>query len=67
MSRTIGKVISPSVPASCGHGPTLIIWCTAGVSGRLTPAMSAIFGLHTPQAMTTVSASMSPPVGADLA
>ena len=58
MSRTIGKVISPSVPASCGHGPTLIIWCTAGISGRLTPAMSAILGLHTPQAMTTVSASI---------
>ena len=55
------------VPASCGQGPTLIIWCTAGVSGRLTPAMSAILGLHTPQAMTTVSASMSPPVVQHLA
>ena len=62
MSRTIGKEISPSSSASCGHGPTLIIWCTAGVSGMLTPAMSPILGLHTPQAMTTVSASMSPPV-----
>ena len=58
MSRTIGKVISPSVSASCGHGPTLIIWCTAGTRGRLTPAMSAILGLQTPQAMTTVSASI---------
>ena len=60
MSRTIGKEISPSVPDSCGHGPTLIIWCTAGTSGMLTPAMSPILGLHTPQAMTTYSASMSP-------
>ena len=60
MSRTIGKEISPSRSASCGHGPTLIIWCTAGVSGMLTPAMSPIFGLHTPQAITTYSASMSP-------
>ncbi len=60
MSRTIGKVISPSVPASWGHGPTEIIWWTAGTSGMLTPAMSPIFGLHTPQAMTTVPVSMSP-------
>ena len=60
MSRTIGKLISPVPPASCGQGPTLIIWCTAGTSGMLTPAMSPIFGLHTPQAMTTYSASMSP-------
>ena len=62
MSRTIGKEISPSVPDSCGQGPTLIIWCTAGVSGMLMPAMSPIFGLHTPQAITTCSASMSPPL-----
>ncbi len=53
MSRTIGKEISPSLSDSCGQGPTLIIWCTAGVSGMLTPAMSPILGLHTPQAMTT--------------
>ena len=62
MSRTIGKEISPSVPASCGHGPTLIIWCTAGVSGMLMPAMSPSLGLQTPAAITTVPASMSPPV-----
>ena len=62
MSRTIGKEISPSAPASCGQGPTEIIWCTAGVSGIAAPAIRAILGLHTPQAMTTVSASMSPPV-----
>ncbi len=54
MSRTIGKEISPSLSASCGHGPTLIIWCTAGVSGMLMPAMSPSLGLHTPAAMTTV-------------
>ena len=65
MSRTIGKEISPSVPASCGHGPTEIIWCTAGVSGIEIPAMSPSFGLHTPAAITTASVSMSPPVGAD--
>src|SRR3954451_1456298 len=62
MSRTIGKAISPEAPLSCGHGPTLIIWCTAGVSGMEMPAMSPIFGLHTPQAITTCSASMSPPL-----
>ena len=60
MSRTIGKEISPSRSASCGHGPTEIIWCTAGVSAIFTPAMSPIFGLHTPQAITTYSVSMSP-------
>ena len=60
MSRTIGNEISPSCPASCGQGPTLIIWCTAGVSGMLMPAMSPILGLHTPQAMTTASASIRP-------
>src|SRR3954451_5357133 len=62
MSRTIGNAISPEAPLSCGHGPTLIIWCTAGVSGMEMPAMSPIFGLHTPQAITTCSASMSPPL-----
>ena len=62
MSRTIGNEISPGRSASCGIGPTEIIWCTAGVSGIGAPAILAIFGLHTPQAMTTVSASMSPPV-----
>ncbi len=41
-------------------GPRSIIWCTAGVSGIEAPAIAAIRGLHTPHAMTTVSASMSP-------
>src|SRR4051812_9139713 len=62
MSRTIGNSISPDVPLSCGQGPTLIIWCTAGVSGMLMPAMSPILGLQTPHAITTCSASMSPPL-----
>ena len=62
MSRTIGKLISPGCSASTGYGPAEIIWCTAGVSGMCAPAMRASFGLHTPQAMTTVSASMRPPV-----
>ena len=34
-------------------GPTLIIWCTAGVSGIVAPAIRAIRGLQTPQAMKT--------------
>ena len=62
MSRTIGYEISPGLSASSGTGPTLIIWCTAGVSGMCTPAILASFGLQTPQAMTTVSVSMSPPL-----
>ena len=44
------------VSAKSGTGPTLIIWWTAGVSGIEAPAIRAIRGLHTPQAMTTVSA-----------
>ena len=36
------------------------IWCTAGVSGMLAPAMAAMRGLHTPQAITTWSAAMVP-------
>ena len=67
MSRTIGNSISPTVSANCGTGPTLIIWWTAGVSGIDAPAIRAIRGLQTPQAMTTVSASMSPCVGPDAA
>ena len=43
-----------------GIGPTLIIWCTAGVSGMFAPAMRAIRGLQTPHAMITTSASMAP-------
>ena len=39
-----------------------IIWWIAGVSGIAAPAMRASSGLHTPQQMTTVSASMSPSV-----
>ena len=38
-----------------------IIWWTAGVSGIDAPAIRAIRGLQMPQAMTTTSASMSPP------
>ena len=41
-------------------GPTSIIWWTAGVRGMWAPAISAIRGLHTPQAMTTCSVSMRP-------
>ena len=39
-----------------------IIWWIAGVSGIVAPAMRAIVGLQTPQAITTVSASTSPSV-----
>ena len=41
--------------ANRGTGPMSIIWCTAGVSGIDAPAMRAIRGLQTPQAMTTTS------------
>ena len=60
MSRTIGKVTSPVVCSKMGTGPMSIIWWTAGVSGIDAPAMAAIRGLHTPQAMTMVSVRMSP-------
>ena len=40
MSRTIGKEISPGREASTSHGPTEIIWCTAGVSGIFAPAIA---------------------------
>ena len=53
-------MISPTVSASIGTGPTLIIWWTAGVSGIAAPAISASRGLQTPAAMTTTSASKSP-------
>ena len=62
MSRTIGKSMSPFVSANQWVGPMSIIWCTAGVSGIEAPAMCASFGLQTPQAITTMSVSMSPPV-----
>ena len=42
------------------HGPTLIIWWTAGVSGIAAPAIAAMRGLQTPAAITTMSASKSP-------
>jgi hypothetical protein len=60
MSRTIGNSIVPFVSLKCGTGPTSIIWCTAGVSGMLAPAMRAIFGDQTPQQTTTMSVAMSP-------
>ena len=60
MSRTIGNSMPSVVSANRGVGPMSIIWCTAGVSGIDAPAMRASFGLQTPQAMTTTSASMSP-------
>ena len=53
-------MISPTVSASIGTGPTLIIWWTAGVSGISAPAIAASRGLQTPAAMTTTSASKSP-------
>ncbi len=60
MSRTIGYSMCDFESAKCGTGPTSIIWCTAGVSGIVAPAIRAMRGLQTPQAMTTISASMSP-------
>ena len=60
MSRTIGKPTSLVVCSNCGTGPMSIIWWTAGVSGIDAPAIRAMRGLQTPQAMTTVSAAMSP-------
>ena len=60
MSRMIGYLISPTVSANSGTGPTLIIWCTAGLSGIAAPAMRAIRGLQIPQVMTTTSVSTSP-------
>src|SRR5437016_5442775 len=37
MSRMMGYLISPTVSAKSGTGPTLIIWCTAGLSGIEAP------------------------------
>ena len=62
MSRTIGKSTAVFEVRKRGTGPTSIIWCTAGVSGMDAPAMRAMRGLHTPHAITTVSASNSPRV-----
>src|SRR6266702_2922866 len=60
ISRTIGYEISPGVSVNSGIGPTLIIWCTIGVSASLAPAMRAMRGLHTPQQITQLPVSMSP-------
>ena len=60
MSRTIGKSMARAVVSKRGTGPTSIIWWTAGVSGMRAPAISAMSGDQTPQAMTTYSASMVP-------
>ncbi len=46
--------------ANSAIGPTLIIWCTTGVSASLAPAIRAIRGDQTPQQMTTLSVSISP-------
>ncbi len=46
--------------ANSAIGPTLIIWCTVGVSASLAPAIRAIRGDQTPQQMTTFSVSISP-------
>ena len=59
-SRTIGYSISPAVSANSSIGPTLIIWCTIGVSGIRAPAIRAIRGLQTPQQIAQTSVSMSP-------
>ena len=48
------------VPANRPIGPTLIIWCTAGVSASRAPASAATFGDHTPQQITTFSVAISP-------
>ncbi len=37
----IGNPISLPVASSSGIGPTSIIWCTAGVSGIVAPAIAA--------------------------
>ncbi len=48
--------------ANSGMGPTLIIWCTMGVSGSRAPAIWAMRGLHTPQQITQMPVSISPAV-----
>src|SRR5579875_914248 len=54
--------MAPGVPANSAIGPTLIIWCTTGVSARRAPAIRATRGDHTPQQMTTFSHRISPAV-----
>src|ERR1700677_639256 len=65
-SRTIGYEISPGVSANSAIGPTLIIWCTHGVSASRAPAIRAILGDQTPQQITTLSVAMQcwPPLAA---
>ena len=46
--------------ANSAIGPTLIIWCTVGVSASRAPAIAAIRGDHTPQQMTTLPVRISP-------
>ena len=60
MSRTIGNSIARELFSNRGTGPTSIIWCTIGTSGMCAPAIAASSGLQTPQATTTVSASIVP-------
>ncbi len=48
------------MPSNSAIGPTLIIWCTIGVSGIRAPAIRAIRGLHTPQQIATTLVAMSP-------
>src|ERR1700737_3665518 len=60
MSRMMGYLISPTVSANNGTGPTLIIWGTAGLSGMEAPAIRASRGLQMPLVITTVSVSISP-------
>ena len=67
MSRTIGNSIARRLLSNRGTGPTSIIWCTMGVSGMWAPAIRASSGLQTPQAITTVSASIVPARGLDAA
>jgi len=50
----------PDVPSNRAMGPTLIIWCTTGVSGIRAPAMAAMRGLHTPQQTAQTPVWMSP-------
>ncbi len=46
--------------ANSAIGPTLIIWCTHGVSASRAPAIRAIRGDQTPQQMTTLPVAISP-------
>ena len=50
------------VPANSAIGPTLIIWCTVGVSASRAPAIRATRADHTPQQTTTLAVSISPEI-----